>query len=115
MVASPPPADLPTTGGALSIDQLCLYLGIRKTKVYAESKAGRLELRKAGSKTVAFRSEAERWLHALPTATSIEELERRSKLGNPRRSTSDVEDKPPANDKSDLGDQGADLDTDAAQ
>jgi excisionase family DNA binding protein len=68
VTSSPPPADLPTTGGALSIDQCCEYIGVRKTKLYAEVKSGRLELRKVGSKSVVFRSEAERWLRALPTA-----------------------------------------------
>jgi hypothetical protein len=47
----------------------------------------------------------------------IEELDRfaKVKLGKPRRSTSDVADEAPANVKSNLGHQGADLDTEAAQ
>lgn len=115
MVASPPPADqAATTGGAMSIDQGCDYLGMRKTKLYAEAKAGRLELRKIGSKTVLFRSEAERYLHALPTMTAIEELERKAKLGKPRRSTSDATNEPAASAESDLRHQGADLDSEPA-
>jgi hypothetical protein len=110
MVASPP-ADLPTTGGALSMDQLCLYIGSGKTKVYAEAKAGRLELRKIGSKTIALRSEADRYLRSLPTTTALEELDPKAKSGQPRRSTSDIEDEPPANANS--RNQAADLDTEA--
>ena len=75
MVASPQSVDLPTTGGALSIDQCCEYINVRRTKLYAEVKSGRLELRKIGSKSVVFRSEAERWLRSLPTVTPIKRLE----------------------------------------
>jgi excisionase family DNA binding protein len=72
--SSPPPADQPAaTGGAMSVDQCCEYIGVRKTKFYAEVNSGRLELRKIGSKSVVFRSEAERWLHALPAATAEKE------------------------------------------
>lgn len=70
-ISSPSPADLPATGGAMSVDQCCEYIGVRKTKFYAEVNSGRLELRKIGSKSVVFRSEAERWLRSLPTATDV--------------------------------------------
>jgi len=44
---------------------------------------------------------------------AIEELDSyaKEKLDNPRRSTSDCDDEPPANAESDLGYQGANLDT----
>lgn len=104
MVASPPPADQPAaTGGAMSIDQFCQYACIGKTKVYAEVKSRRLQLRKIGSKTVVFRSEAERWLRALPTDTEDLQRSTKAKPRSPRRSTSGT---PPANDESQ---QGADL------
>lgn len=64
------------SGGAMSIDQFCQYGCIGKTKAYGEVKAGRLELRKIGSKTVVLRSEAERWLRSLPTATAAADLDR---------------------------------------
>jgi hypothetical protein len=93
VAASPLPTDQPAvTGGAMSVDQTCEYTGMGKTKFYAEVKAGRLEVRKNGSKSVVFRSEAERWLRSLPTATAIEELERstKAKARSPRRSTSET-------------------------
>jgi hypothetical protein len=110
MAASPPPADQPAaTGGAFSMDQFCEYAGIGKTKAYAEAKSDRLELRKIGSKTVVFRSEAERWLRSLPTATEIN-----AKSAKPRRSTSDVATNPPARAGSNVRHQGADLDAETA-
>jgi hypothetical protein len=116
MVASPP-ADQPatSTGGALSMNQLCPYIGLGKTKIYAEAKAGRLELLKVGSKTIALRSEADRYLRALPTMTAIEELDRKAKPGKPRRSTSNTTNEPPARAGSDVRHQAADLDAEPAQ
>jgi hypothetical protein len=35
--------------------------------IYDELKAGRIEARKAGKRTLILKSEAERWAHALPT------------------------------------------------
>ena len=62
------PTDQP---GAMSVDEFCRWACIGKTKTYAEAKAGRLPLRKIGSKTVVLRVDAEQWLHSLPTARAV--------------------------------------------
>jgi hypothetical protein len=54
--------------GAMSVDEFCRWACIGKTKTYAEAKAGRLQLRKIGSKTVVLRTDAEQWLRSLPIA-----------------------------------------------
>jgi len=59
---------LAATGGAMSVDEFCRWACIGKTKTYSEAKAGRLQLRKIGSKTVVLRTDAEQWLRSLPTA-----------------------------------------------
>ena len=56
------------TSGAMSVDEFCRWACIDRTKTYAEAKAGRLQLRKIGSKTVVLRADAELWLRSLPTA-----------------------------------------------
>jgi len=56
------------TSGAMSVDEFCRWACIGRTKTYAEAKAGRLQLRKIGSKTVILRTDAEQWLRSLPTA-----------------------------------------------
>jgi hypothetical protein len=43
----------------------------RRTTLYGEVKAGRIKLRKIGSKSVVLRSEGEAWLHSLPTADAV--------------------------------------------
>jgi hypothetical protein len=63
---APPPDQLATSGGAMSVDEFCRWACVGKTKAYAEAKAGRLQLRKIGSKTVIIRSDAEQWLRSLP-------------------------------------------------
>jgi hypothetical protein len=57
-----------TTGGAMSVVEFCRWACIGRTKTYDEAKAGRLQLRKIGSKTVILRTDAEQWLRSLPTA-----------------------------------------------
>lgn len=57
-------------GGAMSVGEFCRWGCISKTKFYSEVKAGRLELRKVGTKSVILRSDAEAWLHNLPTASA---------------------------------------------
>jgi hypothetical protein len=52
--------------GAMSIDEFCRWACVGKTKTYAEAKAGRLLLRKIGSKTVVLRTDGEQWLRSLP-------------------------------------------------
>ena len=59
------PTDQP---GAMSVDEFCRWACIGRTKTYDEAKAGRLQLRKIGSKTVVLRTDAEQWLRSLPTA-----------------------------------------------
>ena len=56
--------------GAMSVDEFCRWACIGKTKTYAEAKAGRLLLRKIGSKTVVLRVDADQWLRSLPTTTA---------------------------------------------
>ena len=65
---SPPVA---TAGGAMTVSEFCDWARVGRTKAYAEAKAGRLTLRKIGTKTVILRSDAEGWLRSLPTATAI--------------------------------------------
>ena len=54
--------------GAMSVDEFCRWACIGRTKTYDEAKAGRLQLRKIGSRTVILRTDAEQWLRSLPTA-----------------------------------------------
>lgn len=53
--------------GALTISSFCRVYNIGRTFVYAEISKGRLEARKAGSRTIILRTEAERWAASLPT------------------------------------------------
>jgi hypothetical protein len=76
----------------MTVPEFCSWARVGRTTLYAEVKAGRIKLRKIGAKSVILRSDGDEWLHSLPTATAIEELDRhaKAKLGKPRRSTSDV-------------------------
>lgn len=60
-----------TTGGAMSVDEFCRWACIGKTKTYAEVKAGRLQLRKIGAKSIILRADAEAWLRDLPTVPGM--------------------------------------------
>jgi hypothetical protein len=60
----------PIAPAAMSVSEFCRWACIGKTKAYAEVKAGRLSIRKIGSKTVVLRSDADQWLHALPAASA---------------------------------------------
>lgn len=51
--------------GVFSVNEFCQWAGIGRTAAYAEMKAGRLEARKFGRRTLIFKSEAERWLLSL--------------------------------------------------
>ena len=53
--------------GAFSTDELCRIYSIGKTMLYAELKAGRLQARKIGRRTLIDRSEARRWFASLPS------------------------------------------------
>lgn len=65
-----PSNDPPVGSGAMSVDEFCRWACIGKTKTYAEAKAGRLQLRKIGSKTIILREEADKWLRSLPTTAT---------------------------------------------
>jgi hypothetical protein len=52
--------------GAFSVNAFCRWASVGRTLVYAEMKTGQLAARKLGRKTIILRSEAERWLAALP-------------------------------------------------
>jgi hypothetical protein len=67
------PSDRPvvTIGGAMTVSEFCRWASIGRTKAYDLFKTGRITPRKIGSKTVILRSEAEAWLHSLPTASAI--------------------------------------------
>ena len=56
--------------GAMCINDFCRWAGIGRTAAYAEMKAGRIQARKFGRRTFIPRSEAERWLNALPVRRS---------------------------------------------
>jgi hypothetical protein len=69
VASSRPPADLPaTSGGAMTVSEFCKWASVGRTKLYAEVKAGRIKLRKIGSKSVVIRSDGEEWLRSLPVA-----------------------------------------------
>lgn len=52
--------------GVFSVNDFCQWAGIGRTAVYAEMKTGRLTARKFGRRTIIPKTEAERWLAALP-------------------------------------------------
>jgi hypothetical protein len=60
-----PGVELPA---AMDMNRFCRWASVGRTKAYDEIKAGRLRVRKIGSKTVVLLSDAEQWLQALPTA-----------------------------------------------
>jgi hypothetical protein len=68
--SEPPGVELPA---AMGMSEFCRWACIGKTKAYAEVKDGRLPVRKIGNKTIVLRSDAERWLHALPRLASVAE------------------------------------------
>ncbi|HWM83569.1 MAG TPA: DNA-binding protein [Pseudolabrys sp.] len=53
-------------GGAMTIAEFCSWARIGRTMAYAEIKAGRLMLRKAGAKSLVTTDAAEAWLRSLP-------------------------------------------------
>jgi hypothetical protein len=55
-------------GGAMTIAEFCAWARIGRTMAYAEIKAGRLVLRKAGAKSLVTRDAAEAWLRSLPVS-----------------------------------------------
>jgi hypothetical protein len=53
--------------GALTISGFCRVYNVGRTFVYSEIAEGRLEARKAGSRTIILKAEADRWAASLPT------------------------------------------------
>jgi predicted DNA-binding transcriptional regulator AlpA len=56
------------TSRALSIAAFCQQYSIGRTTAYAEIKAGRLRLRKVGTKSLIVFEDAEAWINSLPLA-----------------------------------------------
>lgn len=56
-----------TVSGVFSVKEFCQWAGIGRTAAYAEMKALRLSAKKFGRRTIIPKSEAERWLSALPS------------------------------------------------
>ncbi|WP_425416136.1 helix-turn-helix transcriptional regulator [Oricola indica] len=63
-----PPVDSPATNGAFAVTSFCEWAGISRSTLYREIAAGRIQTRKAGSRTLILRAEAEAWLNSLPEA-----------------------------------------------
>ncbi|AZO62978.1 DNA-binding protein [Mesorhizobium sp. M1A.F.Ca.IN.022.07.1.1] len=55
---------------AYTVDSFCEAYGIRRNLAYEEMKAGRLEYRKAGRKTLIRKVDADTWLDNLPKGKS---------------------------------------------
>lgn len=53
---------------AFSLAEFCRIYGIGTTKAYEEIRAGRLQVRKVGRRTIVPVSAAEAWLSSLPQA-----------------------------------------------
>jgi len=51
---------------AYSVEQFCIRYSIGRSSTYEEIKAGRLKIRKVGSRTLISHEEAARWFNALP-------------------------------------------------
>jgi excisionase family DNA binding protein len=51
--------------GALTVNQFCELYKIGRTYLYAQVKTGRLQVKKAGTKTLISRAEGRRWFAAL--------------------------------------------------
>ena len=57
---------------AHSIDGACAALGVGKTFLYQEAKAGRLKIRKAGSRSIILDTELREYAANLPLAKQAE-------------------------------------------
>jgi excisionase family DNA binding protein len=53
---------------AFSIDEFCRRYGVGRTTAYEEIKAKRLQVAKAGKRTLVTADAAESWLKSLPTS-----------------------------------------------
>jgi excisionase family DNA binding protein len=64
-------ADLAVSlSAAMTIDQFCRAYSVGKTKAYSEIRAGKLKIRKLGSKTLVARADADAWLNSLPAVST---------------------------------------------
>jgi hypothetical protein len=52
--------------GAFTVAEFASWAGISRGTAYNEAQRGNLTLRKIGRRSVILKSEAQRWLHALP-------------------------------------------------
>ncbi|TIT64340.1 MAG: helix-turn-helix domain-containing protein [Mesorhizobium sp.] len=56
------------TQNAFTVDGFCTAYGVGRSLLYEEIRAGRIEIRKAGRRTLIRREDAQAWLDALPKA-----------------------------------------------
>ena len=54
---------------AFGIKEFCRRYSVGRTTAYAEMKAGRLQRRKVGKRSIIAQEDAEAWLHGLPIVT----------------------------------------------
>ena len=54
-----------------SPDEAAIVAGVGRTTIYEEIKAGRLEARKLGARTIITHEALQAWLASLPTRTSV--------------------------------------------
>lgn len=51
---------------AYRIDEFCKAYGLGRSLVYEELRAGKLQARKVGGRTLIFKADADRWANSLP-------------------------------------------------
>lgn len=56
---------------AFTVNELTNEIGIGRSKLYAEIKAGKLTPRKIGKKTIFLAKDVESYLQALPTSSGV--------------------------------------------
>lgn len=59
---------------AYSIQEFCRFFSVGRSSIYEEIRAGRLRIRKAGTRTLIAREDALAWLNALPASSQREPL-----------------------------------------
>lgn len=58
--------------GAFTIREFCEKFNVGRTFLYEQINSGRISARKAGTKTLIERREAQRWLRSLPAIKTTE-------------------------------------------
>ncbi len=58
------------TPSALTVEAFCDLYAVRRNLAYDEMKAGRLEYRKAGRRTLIRKVDADKWLDSLPVGNA---------------------------------------------